>query len=131
MFTKGHLVFTNVINASISWCSNMFFVSVTRAACVRGSLELLGARKKSCNKNYWKWNHLTWLCKVRFIFCIHSSRKYKSIFRVLPELNISNLRLEIEAQLDHQECPVPESYIFIRNVGRHFAMVSIFYFLSN
>jgi len=43
--------------------------------------------------------------------------------RVLPELNISNLRLEIEAQLDHQECPVPESYIFIRNVGRHFAMV--------
>ena len=47
---------------------------------------------------------------------------------MLPELNISNLRLEIEAQLDHQECPVPENYIFVRNVGRHFAMVSINFF---
>ena len=45
--------------------------------------------------------------------------------RVLPELNISNLRTEIEAQLDNQEFPVPQEYIFIRNVGRHFAMVSL------
>ena len=52
-------------------------------------------------------------------------------FRVLPELNISNLRLEIEAQLDHQECPVPESYIFIRNVGRHFAMVRMNFCFSS
>ena len=50
----------------------------------------------------------------RFFFC-----------RVLPELNISNLRTEIEAQLDNQEFPVPQEYIFIRNVGRHFAMVSL------
>ena len=53
---------------------------------------------------------------------------FEMFLRVLPELNISNLRLEIEAQLDHQECPVPESYIFVRNVGRHFAMVSINFF---
>ena len=44
--------------------------------------------------------------------------------RVIPELNISNLRLEIEAQLDNSEFPLPESYTFIRNVGRHFALVS-------
>ena len=42
--------------------------------------------------------------------------------RVLPELNISNLRIEIEAQLDNHD--VPDNFIFIRNVGRHFAMVS-------
>ena len=44
-------------------------------------------------------------------------------YRVIPELNISNLRLEIETQLDHQDTPLPENYIFIRNVGRHFATV--------
>ena len=44
---------------------------------------------------------------------------------MLPKLNISNLRTEIEAQLDNQEFPVPQEYIFIRNVGRHFAMVSL------
>ena len=42
---------------------------------------------------------------------------------MIPELNISNLRLEIETQLDHQDTPLPENYIFIRNVGRHFATV--------
>ena len=50
--------------------------------------------------------------------------------RVLPELNIANLRLEIEAQLDQsgmaqdEDTHVPKNFIFIRNVGRHFAMVS-------
>ena len=50
---------------------------------------------------------------------------------MLPELNISNLRTEIEAQLDNQEFPVPQGYIFIRNVGRHFAMVSEEHLLNN
>ena len=59
---------------------------------------------------------------------------------MLPELNIANLRLEIEAQLDQpgladdddDDNHVPKNFTFIRNVGRHFAMVSTsyFYFLS-
>ena len=51
-----------------------------------------------------------------------SSSSLIFVLRVLPELNISNLRMEIEAQLDNHD--VPDNFIFIRNVGRHFAMVS-------
>lgn len=57
--------------------------------------------------------------KSPVIYCTVSYLYY----RVIPELNISNLRLEIETQLDHQDTPLPENYIFIRNVGRHFATV--------
>ena len=58
-------------------------------------------------------------------------------FRVLPELNLSNLRLEIGAQLDSTESEegsmesprssqsqIPANFIFVKNVGRHFTMVS-------
>ena len=47
------------------------------------------------------------------------------IYRVIPELNIANLRLELESQLEQeQDSPLPPTYIFIRNVGRHFTTVS-------
>ena len=35
-----------------------------------------------------------------------------------------NLRLEIEAQLNSEKFPLPSTFLFVRNVGRHFAVVS-------
>ena len=42
--------------------------------------------------------------------------------RVLPDINLEKLRSEISRQLDMSE--IPQSFIFLKNVGRHFAMVS-------
>ena len=74
------------------------------------------------------------------IVCIERYNNALILFlcRVLPELNIANLRLEIDAQLDQpgladdddDDNHVPKNFIFIRNVGRHFAMVSTSYFIS-
>ena len=57
--------------------------------------------------------------------------------RVLPELNLSNLRLEIGAQLEPTESEegsvesprsslsqIPPNFTFVKIVGRHFTMVS-------
>ena len=48
------------------------------------------------------------------------------IFRVLPELNISQLRTEISSQLDADKLPL--HYVFVRGVGRHFTEVGHLHF---
>ena len=49
------------------------------------------------------------------------SRKYFN-FRVLPDLSVSNLRKEILIQLEGEN--IPNSFVFVRGVGRHFTEVS-------
>ena len=44
------------------------------------------------------------------------------LFRVLPDLTILNLRSEIDIQLDDDK--LPERFVFVRGVGRHFAEVN-------
>ena len=63
---------------------------------------------------------------VRSVEVLSAILSTASCFRVIPELNIANLRSEIESQLSNQESPLPHSYIFIRNVGRHFTTVRYF-----
>ena len=48
--------------------------------------------------------------------------------RVLPDLSVSNLRKEIHIQLEGES--IPNSFAFVRGVGRHFTEVSQFTFLS-
>lgn len=43
-------------------------------------------------------------------------------FRVLPDMPIVQLRKEIELQLDTNA--IPSKYVFVKNVGRHFTLVS-------
>ena len=44
--------------------------------------------------------------------------------RVLPDLSVSNLRKEIHIQLEGES--IPNSFAFVRGVGRHFTEVSQF-----
>lgn len=46
---------------------------------------------------------------------------------MLPELNLSNLRLELDLQLEQEGRvgSVPSDFLFVRNVGRHFTVVSL------
>ena len=48
--------------------------------------------------------------------------------RVLPDLSVSNLRKEIHIQLEGES--IPNSFAFVRGVGRHFTEVSLFAVLS-
>ena len=43
-------------------------------------------------------------------------------FRVLPDLSVSNLRKEILIQLEDEN--IPNTFVFVRGVGRHFCEVS-------
>ena len=47
---------------------------------------------------------------------------YICSYRVLPDLSVSNLRKEILIQLEGEN--IPNSFVFVRGVGRHFTEVS-------